>query len=197
MTLHHTLINLKRELIRTFAVVDEWFDKPHPLHCYKPQDGGWCAKDVLEHISLASRLLLALIEKGIDKALLKSEDTGALKIAIENYTLMKDGFQGVSQPGTFSWETPEHHLPSGQVELPAIRGQLRDQLHQCLFTLDVLPNGEGALHHMTMSVNDLGELDVYQQLYFLALHTQRHIVQLKKLETEFISTGIQSEVKAS
>jgi hypothetical protein len=190
MTLQHILINLKRELIRTFAVVDEWFDKEHPLHCYKPADGGWCAHEVLEHISLTSHHLLTLIDKGKDKAILKSQNNELLKEALEGYTIMKDGLQAIAQPDAFTWHRPEHHAPTGQTELPAIRARLRDQLHQCLLTLDVLPNGEGALHRTSMSVNNLGDLDVYQYLYFLALHAQRHVVQLKKLETEFTSAGV-------
>jgi hypothetical protein len=190
MTLDYILINLKRELIRTFAVVDEWFDKEHPLHCYRPLDSGWCVSEVLEHISITGEQLLILIEKGAAKAIVKSQNEQAFKEALENYALMKEGLQQIAQPEAFDWHRPEHHAPTGQYELSAVRERLRDQLHQCLLTLDVLPNGEGALHHTTMNVNNLGKLDVYQCLYFLALHTQRHVVQLKKLETEFIRAGV-------
>ena len=71
MTFENIHINLKRELIRTFAVVDEWFDKGHPLRCYKPSSGGWSVNEVLEHVMLTSHFLLIIIEKGTVKALQK------------------------------------------------------------------------------------------------------------------------------
>ncbi|RAV99261.1 DinB family protein [Pseudochryseolinea flava] len=190
MTLEHILINLKRELIRTFAVVDEWFDKEHSLHCYRPQNGGWSVSEVLEHISLTTQDLLVLVEKGKQKALAKSSDEQALKSAVENYSLMKDGFQEIAKPGTFQWHRPNHHAPSGKELLTDVRAKWRDQLLHCLLTLDQLPNGEGALHQTTMTVNNLGKLDVYQYLYFLALHAQRHIIQLKKIEDEFSNADV-------
>ena len=195
MTLEYILVNLKRELIRTFAVVDEWFDKEHPLHCYRPQDGGWSVSEVLEHISITTHHLLILIEKGKERAVAKSKDEEALRSAIENYTLMKEGFQDIARPGTFAWNRPDHHAPTGTAMLCEVRVAWRDQLLQCLLTLDQIPNGEGTLHQTTMSVNNLGRLDVYQYLYFLALHAQRHIVQLKKIEDEFSNADI--DVKAS
>ena len=71
MTFENIHINLKRELIRTFAVMDEWFDKEHPLRCYKPSSGGWSVNEVLEHVMLTNHFLLILIEKGTVKALQK------------------------------------------------------------------------------------------------------------------------------
>lgn len=48
-----------------------------------------------------------------------------------------------------------------------------------------LKNGEGVLYKTTMTVNDLGKIDVYEYIYFLAQHGQRHITQMTKNETEF------------
>ena len=36
-----------------------------------------------------------------------------------------------------------------------------------------------------MTVNDLGKIDVYQYLYFLAQHAKRHVGQMEKVEAEF------------
>ena len=36
-----------------------------------------------------------------------------------------------------------------------------------------------------MTVNDLGKIDVYQYIYFLVKHAERHIVQMLKIEQEF------------
>jgi hypothetical protein len=185
MSFDHILINLKRELIRTFAVTDEWFDRAHPLRCFKPSSGGWSINEVLEHVMLTNHYLLILIEKGADKALRASVTTSVSGLQLENYSLVNPAMLEIAQPDAFTWERPEHHQPTGQTPVQEVRRTMRDQLEQYLYILDLLPNGEGILHRTTMSVNNLGKLDVYQYLYFLALHAQRHIQQMNKVEQEF------------
>ena len=190
MPLEHTLINLKRELIRTFAVVDEWFDKDHTLRCHKPSSGGWSVNEVLEHVMLTNHFLLIIIMKGREKALKKRETLSGSEIVPENYSLSNSALLEIAQPNAFVWQRPEHHLPSGQKPLYKIRHEIRDQLDECLITLELLPNGEGVLHQTTMSVNNLGKLDVYQYVYFLALHAQRHIKQMDKIKHEFQEVSV-------
>ena len=186
MTFEHIHINLKRELIRTFAVMDEWFDKEHPLCCYKPLSGGWSVNEVLEHVMLTSHFLLIIIEKGTIKALQKSHNLPIEELVPANYELGNPALQEIADPKAFPWQRPEHHQPTGQQSMHDVRREIRNQLDRCLITLDLLPNGEGILHHTTMSVNGLGKLDVYQYVYFLALHAQRHLRQLEKIEEEFV-----------
>ncbi|MBN8787104.1 MAG: hypothetical protein J0I84_08435 [Terrimonas sp.] len=50
-----------------------------------------------------------------------------------------------------------------------------------------MKNGEGVLYKTTMTVNDLGKIDVYEYIYFLAQHGQRHVTQMEKNEAEFKS----------
>jgi hypothetical protein len=186
MTFEHIHINLKRELIRTFAVMDEWFDKEHPLRCYKPLSGGWSVNEVLEHVMLTSHFLLILIEKGTVKALQKSNGQAGADVVPANYSLSNPALQEIADPKAFPWQRPEHHQPTGQRSIHEVRREIRNQLDRCLITLDLLPNGEGLLHHTTMSVNGLGKLDVYQYVYFLALHAQRHLRQMEKIEEDFL-----------
>jgi hypothetical protein len=186
MPLEEILINLKRELIRTFAVVDEWFDRDHPLPCYKPSNGGWCINEVLEHVMLTNQFLLILIEKGRTKALKKSQSISFADMVPQRYTLSNPALLEIAQPDAFVWQRPEHHQPTGQRHMNEVRREIRNQLDECLVTLELLPNGEGILHQTTMSVNNLGRLDVYQYVYFLSLHAQRHIQQMKKIEKEAI-----------
>lgn len=35
-----------------------------------------------------------------------------------------------------------------------------------------------------MSVNDLGKIDLYQWLYFLARHARRHVQQMQEVERQ-------------
>ncbi len=62
-----------------------------------------------------------------------------------------------------------------------VRAALREQLHECLQCLDLLRNGEGVLCKTATSVNGIGKLDVYQYIYFLALHATRCLHQLEKI----------------
>ncbi|HEY9048538.1 MAG TPA: DinB family protein [Ohtaekwangia sp.] len=190
MPIEHILINLTRELIRTFAVVDEWFDREHPLHCYKPSSGGWSICEVLEHVMLTNHFLLIIIEKGCEKALRKHEALAGADFIPEHYTLADPALLAIGQTKSFAWQRPEHHQPTGEKTLPQVRREMRDQLSRCLYTLDLLPNGEGTLHHTTMSVNNLGKLDVYQYLYFLALHAQRHQQQMCLIEQEYNNSPV-------
>ena len=189
MTIEHILQNLKRELIRTFATLDEWFDKHGSLHRFKPADGGWCIAEILEHLHLTNHYLLMLIEKGQQKALRKM-DHHALQTRLENYTLAVPGLLEIAEHKSFDWNRPEHHSPTGEKPLEEIRFILRDHLYRCLYVLECLPNGEGVLHDTTMTVNNLGRLDVYQYLYFLSLHIKRHKTQLEKIELEYCGSTI-------
>ena len=58
-------------------------------------------------------------------------------------------------------------------------------MSECLSCLDQLKNGEGVLHKTTMSVNDLGKIDVYHYIVFLVQHAKRHLVQMDKIKIEF------------
>jgi len=86
---------------------------------------------------------------------------------------------------SFPKARPEHIEPLGHKTEAEVRQQLQAQLQQCLDTPDRLKNGEGVLYQTTMTVNDLGKIDVYQYLYFLAQNAKRHVGQMEKVETEF------------
>ena len=66
-----------------------------------------------------------------------------------------------------------------------IEARLKGQLAQCLDHLWQMPNGEGMLYKTTMTVDNLGKIDVYQYLYFLAQHIRRHVGQMNKIALEF------------
>ncbi len=186
MPLEHTLTNLRRELIRTFAVVDEWFDKDHPLRTHKPFSGAWSVNEVLEHVMLTNHYLLIIIDNGRTKGLQKFQNMSQPFVFPADYTLASEAMMQVANPDAFPWQRPDHHQPTGRPGLHEIRREIRNQLDKCLITLDFLPNGEGTLHMTTMTVNNLGKLDVYQYIYFLTLHAQRHLKQMEKNEKNFL-----------
>ncbi|MFT3677544.1 MAG: DinB family protein [Chitinophagaceae bacterium] len=75
--------------------------------------------------------------------------------------------------------------PEGIRPLAEIRQELKDQAARCLQYLHSMPNGEGIVYKTTMTVNNLGKIDVYQYIYFLAQHAARHITQMQKVQDEF------------
>jgi hypothetical protein len=126
-----------------------------------------------------------LIEKGTAKALANTQGR-ALAIELEAYEFPREKLAAIGVLHAFAWVRPEHMEPYlNQLPLPAIRQQLRDQLAQALGYLYQLPNGEGLLYKTTMSVNDLGKLNVYEYVYFLTQHARRHLTQMQDNAAEF------------
>jgi hypothetical protein len=66
---------------------------------------------------------------------------------------------------------------------------MRAQQEQCLQLLEKLNNGEGSLFKVTMSVNKLGRIDLYQWIYFIAQHAKRHIGQMQSNLDEWQDCG--------
>lgn len=180
------IAQITNSLLTTFNQIDTWFEKDIRLRDYKPANGGWSINQILEHIGLTNHFLLILIDKGTTKALQNINQLD-LRIELENYQFHEQKLTQISLHKSFEWVRPEHMEPKGAKSLPQVREQLKEQLGQCLATLDKLPNGEGVLHKTTMSVNDLGKIDVYEYVYFLAQHGQRHLVQMQKNEVEFLA----------
>ena len=142
--------------------------------------------EVLEHVMLTNHFLLIIIEKGTVKALQKYDPSSNDHCVPSDYSLGNPALHEIADPKAFPWQRPEHHQPTGKRSTHEVRREIRNQLDRCLITLDLLPNGEGVLHQTTMTVNGLGKLDVYQYVYFLALHAQRHLRQMEKAEAEFL-----------
>jgi len=107
-----------------------------------------------------------------------------LNLEIKNYSFNAEKFEKVGEYGAFEWIRPEHMEPKGELNLNEIRSLISQQYHQCLNYLDLMKNGEGLLCKTTMTVNGLGKINVYEYIYFLSLHAQRHITQMKNNELE-------------
>jgi hypothetical protein len=64
---------------------------------------------------------------------------------------------------------------------------LRQPYQECLDILNQLSKGEGTLHRVRMTVLDLGKLDMYQWLCFLAQHAKRHAVEIERIKAYRLS----------
>ncbi|PUZ28130.1 DinB family protein [Chitinophaga parva] len=174
---------VREALQNNFKELDNWFDKEADLVAYKPAKDQWSVREVLEHISLTNYFLLLIINKSTRRALDR-------KRAGHNVIISSDydhKFEEIDALGKANggWIRPEHMEPTGQKNMDDVRNLLKQQYAQCMYNLSLLKNGEGRLVYTNMSVNKLGKLDIYQYIYFLTKHIERHIRQMKRLEKQF------------
>ncbi|HEY5746744.1 MAG TPA: DinB family protein [Chryseolinea sp.] len=187
MTVDSILKTVEKEAISTFSLLDGWFDEEQAVLDYRPQTRAWTVHEILEHVMLTSHYLMILIDKGCAKALKRAQDNKDFDW--EQYTLLSKELLEIGEHKSFSWERPEHMEPKGDVPINDVRIALRSQLMKCLEHLDTLPNGEGVFYKTAMTVNNIGKLDVYQYIYFLALHAKRHLNQLNANKNEYLSVN--------
>lgn len=177
MTAENIIVTIRNELIRAISGLDAWFDREQTVIYYKPSSGGWSVYELLEHVMLTNRFLLILIDKGSAKAM-RLANAGDLGDSLQDYCLESPALVEVGIHKSFVWRRPDHMEPLGMTSLPDVRREIREQLNRCLIHLELLKEGEGTLYKTSMSVHGLGKLDVYQYIYFLALHARRHLSQL-------------------
>jgi DinB superfamily len=180
--------SIRQALDEAFARLDEWFEHPAAERQYRPQNGGWTIDEVLEHVGLTNHFLLILIDKGAVKAR-KNQAGLDLATELQGYQFADPRLDEIGLHRSFEWIRPAHMEPTGAKPLAEVRRQLREQRAHCHRVLDELPNGEGVLYRTTMSVNDLGKIDVYQYVYFLARHAERHLTQLARIQAEYAGPG--------
>ncbi|WBV52083.1 DinB family protein [Chryseobacterium gambrini] len=183
MDIFRLIEDIKTHLKFSFDEVDKWFDKDSKTLNCKPANGSWTVQQILEHIYLTNFYLLILIEKGSKKAMRNYLHLD-LNLEIKNYRFNQEKFEEVGKYGSFEWIRPEHMEPKGELNLNEIRSLITQQYHQCLSYLDLMKNGEGLLCKTTMTVNELGKINVYEYIYFLSLHAQRHVTQMRNNELE-------------
>ena len=176
---------IRAELDATFSKLDQWFDRPLELLHFQP-DKGWTIAQVLEHVHLTNHFLLLTLNKQATRAVERANRGDA--IPQESSDLEALNVIGIR--GSFSWERPEHMEPTGDVSLSEIRQRLCEQKESCLQLLERLDNGVGRLVEVTMSVNQLGKIDLNQWAYFLVQHARRHLDQLAEIENSANQNGI-------
>ena len=171
-------------LIKTHSSIFDWFEETEEVKNYRPVDTGWTISEILEHIALTSHFLLKLIDKGTDKALRNVKNLSLEELRKNfDYDLNKINEIGIHK--SFDWIRPEHMEPKGNKSALEIKEELLTQLNRCLNQLEKLKNGKGLLYKTTMTVNDLGKLNVYEYVYFLSKHAERHIGQMEENKKEF------------
>ncbi len=181
MSHERTIRTVRETLCSIIAQVDAWFDKPEELRRFKPASGGWSVDQVLEHITLTNQFLMLTFGKWARIA----EQRGRRGDPVPAGESDLERLLVIGERGSFGWIRPEHMEPTGGRLPTEVRATLHRQLGECLIQLERIADGVGALCRVTMTVNDLGKIDLYQWLFFLAQHARRHLHQLGAVEAEF------------
>lgn len=184
MTAENIIITIRNELIGSISILDGWFDKDDTLIYHKPAIGGWSVREVLEHVMLINRFLLNFIDQGSAKAITQL-NTSDISNFLQHYNLENQVLAEVGVHKSLDMNTHDHTMPTGKASLPEVRREIREQLDRCLIHLELLKNGEGILFKTSMAINGLAKLDVYQNIYFLALHVKRHLFHLETIMEDY------------
>lgn len=181
MAFELTTVKIRSALESVACGVDEWFERPADTRRYRRANGGWSIDQILEHVTLTNRFLLMTCEKHQRIALHRARRGDVVPQTESDLERMAE----IGERGSFPWIRPEHMEPTGEPSLEEVRELMRAQWRTCHEILDSLSRGMGALCHVTMTVNSLGKIDLYQWLYFIAQHAQRHTQQMAAVEAEF------------
>lgn len=136
----------------------------------------WSIDEILEHITLTSHFLLITLSQSLTKVLRRAEEQPIPPIETN-----LDKILVISDPDAFAWIRPEHMEPTRLVSSETVRLRMQQQRAACEHILSQFPNEEGALHRVRMSVQKLGKLDMYEWLYFLIQHAQRHVAEIERI----------------
>ena len=145
----------------------------------------WSPLDVGEHVTLANRFLLMLAEKCARKSAAKlargeTADSGGAELEQLDRIATRE----------FRWDAPEHTLPTGAIGLDAVRTTLSEQREEALALLDSVSPAAAGLHTIRMTIlNPDARLDLNGFLAFIALHTERHAAQVRRITVALSGTA--------
>jgi hypothetical protein len=182
MAFETTIQRVTTDLMTTFDQLDAFFERPLGLRVFQPADGEWCIDEILEHITLTNHFLMITLKQSLDKVLKRAQTQ-----PIPNDDTDLDQIVRISDPDAFAWIRPEHMEPTRTISSEEVRARLRTQRDECLAILRQMSRGEGALHQVSMSVQNLGKLNLYEWLYFLVQHARRHIAEIERIQILFTS----------
>ncbi|MCA0458726.1 MAG: DinB family protein [Chloroflexi bacterium] len=175
-----TIERVQTELNTVFDQLGSYFDLPDAIRQIHPAANEWSIDEILEHITLTDHFLMLTLRTSLRTVLKRSKAQ-----AVEAGESDLDSIVRIGDPDAFGWIRPEHMEPTRLKPMREIRATMTAQRLECLMILDQLPNGEGSLHKVSMSVQSLGKLDMYQWLYFLVQHAKRHTVEIERILQRF------------
>lgn len=168
---------LRDSIEAVFGTVDQYFELPENVLVHRLNDSSWSIREVLEHIALANHYLMLTLSKHQDKADRRAKNSQEVEMSQIDWEHMRL----IGQRGSFVWPHPEHMTPSGKVDSGEVQARIADQKNRLLESLDQMQDGRGLLCSIKMSVQSLGKINLYQWMYFIVLHAQRHVQQIEEI----------------
>src|SRR4051794_11834274 len=156
MSFEQTTRTMRDTLCTVFAAVDAWFDHPEDLRQFRPAAGGWSIDQVLEHVTLTNHFLMLTLRKWVGIAEQRARRGDPIPEGESDLRRL----DVIGERGSFGWVRPEHMEPTGKPTSAEVRATLRQQLGECVILLERIRGGVGALCRVTMTVNDLGKIDL-------------------------------------
>jgi len=169
-----TVRAVEAHLARAEAALARGLELPPDVRAHRPVDGGWTIDEILEHVALTNHFLLLVIEKHAVRAEARAARDGSPAEGESDLAALE-----IDRERLRTWPAPEHMRPSGALASSEVQARLAAQLAAARAVLRRLAGGAGALARVRMSVADLGPIDLYQWLAFLALHAERHGAQMQ------------------
>ncbi len=158
------------------AVVDAI---PLSLREARPTEEGWSVAEVLEHLSRVEKGVAKLVALKVGELQMQTEPP---REAAEMVAVDLGKFGLVETPVT-KLTAPDRVAPLGEMSsedaraaLLETRGVLLDQLHA----------GDGLAYSSVRHPHPfLGELDLYEWVYFVGAHERRHLAQVRAIAAHF------------
>jgi len=173
--------DLARRLDACFADVRERASASADRLAHRASERAWSNLEIAEHVVLVDRYLLILADKIAEKSRRRAARGEALIGAPPRLEALEK-----LASSAFEWHAPAHMIPTGALSSAEIDERLRAQHARCAELLASMPNGEGSLHHIRMSVvGGDDRLDLYQFLVVIALHMERHARAMRRNEESF------------
>lgn len=165
---------LAASLAGRFDELASWLAVPDPLWSTRPGPGVWSVGEVVEHLVLMQGFVLLLVDKIGARCLSRRECGGTRPAAACDLALLQ-----ALGSADLRWPHPEHMTPTGCARRADLAAELAQQRRRSLAWLERLPQGEGALHAIRMSVVGR-KLDLYGYLHLVDVHIARHLRQMER-----------------
>lgn len=171
MTIEQTISQIRKELIRSISALDAWFDKDDALFARKLHGSTKTVRDLMEDVVLANRHLLNIIDRARMGSRIDAHDP-----PVKDYLVFSQEIDRELTENVFTWPIENPIFKPSSLE--QVRYEIREQLDRCLIHLELLMEGQTSAFQTEFSLGAIGRLDIYQSIYFLALHVRRILGQL-------------------
>jgi DinB superfamily len=152
---------------------------PLPLREARPTEQGWSVAEVLEHLSRVEKGIAKLVALKVGEMQMQpaplQEDAEMVPVDAAKFDIVVARSTLLTAPDRVA-PVGEMSAEDARTALLETRGVLLDQLHA----------GDGLAYSSVRHPHPfLGELDLYEWVYFIAAHERRHLVQVRAIAAHF------------